>query len=96
MSKDDSLQQRELYGGAMSIALPQRFVDISDFRPIPDHQEVRELRRSPGALVDTTSLRRRRSTRATRRPTNKNAVRVGRPCCRCFPMPAWTSRSWWR
>jgi len=30
----------ELYGGAFSLTVPERFVDISDYRPIPDHQEV--------------------------------------------------------
>lgn len=32
--------QRELFGGAMRISLPPRLVDISDVRPVPDHQEV--------------------------------------------------------
>lgn len=41
MTVDDTLQTRPLYGGAASLAFPQRFVDISDFRPIPDHQEAR-------------------------------------------------------
>lgn len=31
---------RELYGGAISCAMPKRFVDVSDFRQIPNHQEV--------------------------------------------------------
>ncbi|KAL4440723.1 hypothetical protein ABPG77_000432 [Micractinium sp. CCAP 211/92] len=37
---DDTLVTRPLYGGAAQIGLPQRFADISDFRPVPDHQEV--------------------------------------------------------
>ncbi|PSC69030.1 putative ran guanine nucleotide release factor [Micractinium conductrix] len=37
---DDTLVPRQLFGGAASLWLPQRFADISDFRPIPDHQEV--------------------------------------------------------
>lgn len=41
MTVDDTLVQRQLYGGAAQLAVPQRFADISDFRPIPDHQEVR-------------------------------------------------------
>lgn len=32
--------QRELFGGAMRISLPSRFMDVSDVRPVPDHQEV--------------------------------------------------------
>ena len=31
---------KELYGGAMSVAVPKRFRDVSDFRPVPDSQEV--------------------------------------------------------
>ena len=40
MSADEALVPRQLYGGAAQLAFPQRFVDLSDFRPIPDHQEV--------------------------------------------------------
>lgn len=29
-----------LFGGAMECELPERFLDVSDFRPVPDHQEV--------------------------------------------------------
>lgn len=32
----------ELYGGAIITQLPERFVDVSDFRPVPDHQEVQQ------------------------------------------------------
>ena len=31
---------RELYGGAIIAKLPSDFKDVSDFRPVPDHQEV--------------------------------------------------------
>ena len=31
---------RPLFGGAIELALPARFVDVSPFRQIPDHQEV--------------------------------------------------------
>lgn len=34
------LQRHELYGGAMSLEIPSRLVDISAFRQVPDHQEV--------------------------------------------------------
>lgn len=37
---DDTLVPRPLFGGAARMAFPARFVDISDFRPIPDNQEV--------------------------------------------------------
>ena len=31
---------RPLFGGALSADLPDRYVDVSDFRPVPDNQEV--------------------------------------------------------
>ncbi|MCJ1224131.1 hypothetical protein MMC12_000775 [Toensbergia leucococca] len=30
----------DLYGGALSVELPVGFIDASNFRPVPDHQEV--------------------------------------------------------
>ncbi|EPZ35087.1 Mog1p/PsbP-like protein [Rozella allomycis CSF55] len=33
-------QQRSLYGGAISLAIPDAFIDVSTLREIPDHQEV--------------------------------------------------------
>lgn len=32
--------QRELFGGAMSWTMPYGFLDVSDFRQVPDNQEV--------------------------------------------------------
>eukprot|EP01147_Barroeca_monosierra_P003524 gene3524-6142_t len=40
MEGDDSLVARQLFGGAMSIEIPRRFVDVSQFREVPDNQEV--------------------------------------------------------
>lgn len=37
---DEQMITRALYGGAIEMSLPQRFADVSDFRPVPDHQEV--------------------------------------------------------
>ncbi|EFN58622.1 hypothetical protein CHLNCDRAFT_140842 [Chlorella variabilis] len=37
---DDTLVDHELFGGAVGCSFPQRFIDISQFRPVPDHQEV--------------------------------------------------------
>lgn len=37
---DDPLQPRNCFGGAIDLSLPSRFIDVSDFRPIPDNQEV--------------------------------------------------------
>lgn len=35
-----SCTERSLYGGAMTAAVPKTFDDVSDFRQVPDHQEV--------------------------------------------------------
>lgn len=43
MVPDDSMadcQERQLFGGAMSVSLPTCFVDVSPIRQIPDNQEV--------------------------------------------------------
>ena len=29
-----------LYGGAITCQIPERFLDCSEFRQVPDHQEV--------------------------------------------------------
>ena len=63
----------------MSIALPQRFVDISDFRPIPDHQEVRELDTGGYPWVPSSTPPPRPPLAASTRrrpPPQKNAVQV--------------------
>eukprot|EP01084_Bolivina_argentea_P059751 109156_1 len=31
---------RKLFGGGFGISLPERFIDLSNFRLVPDHQEV--------------------------------------------------------
>ena len=36
----EELETRQLFGGMASMQCPARLVDISDFRPVPDHQEV--------------------------------------------------------
>jgi len=36
----EALVPRGLFGGAIMLSLPQRFVDVSDFRPVPDNQEA--------------------------------------------------------
>ncbi|KAK9814741.1 hypothetical protein WJX72_010720 [[Myrmecia] bisecta] len=40
MTANESLAQRDLFGGALKLSMPMRFVDVSDFRPVPDNQEV--------------------------------------------------------
>ena len=36
----DASRKVPLFGGAISAHLPTRYVDVSDFRPVPDNQEV--------------------------------------------------------
>ena len=40
---DEQLITRALYGGTIEMCFPQRFKDVSHYRPVPDHQEVRLL-----------------------------------------------------
>lgn len=37
---DTAWKPVELFGGAIAAQFPERFGDISDVRPVPDHQEV--------------------------------------------------------
>ena len=37
---DEPTTSRPLFGGALSANFPDRYVDVSDFRPVPDNQEV--------------------------------------------------------
>ena len=39
-SAQEELVARDLFGGALVMGMPARFVDVSDFRPVPDNQEV--------------------------------------------------------
>ena len=39
-SGQEELVTRDLFGGALVMGMPARFMDISDFRPVPDSQEV--------------------------------------------------------
>ncbi|KAL6764755.1 hypothetical protein V8C86DRAFT_2469535 [Haematococcus lacustris] len=40
VAPSDAWVDRPLFGGAMLLPLPARMTDISDIRPVPDHQEV--------------------------------------------------------
>ena len=33
-------EERQLFGGAITINLPSSFKDVSEMRPVPDHQEI--------------------------------------------------------
>jgi hypothetical protein len=35
-----NLEERELFGDGIKIKVPKSFKDVSDFRQVPDHQEV--------------------------------------------------------
>lgn len=34
------MEQHDLFGGTIEIKLPSSLIDVSDFRQVPDHQEV--------------------------------------------------------
>jgi len=36
----EELAERDLFGGAITMACPTRLTDVSDFRPVPDSQEI--------------------------------------------------------
>ena len=40
MVEEEHCAARSLFGGMVQLALPPRFQDVSDFRPVPDNQEV--------------------------------------------------------
>ena len=40
VKKIEKIYPVDLFGGALSIHLPKRYIDLSNFRQIPDHQEV--------------------------------------------------------
>ncbi len=39
-ASSEELMSVELFGGAMLMSMPACFKDVSEFRPVPDHQEV--------------------------------------------------------
>lgn len=45
------LEDRELFGGALSIKVPKDFKDVSAFRQVPDHQEVFVSNDSDDSLI---------------------------------------------
>lgn len=49
MARGNEWAAEPLFGGAMELELPLRFTDISKYRPVPDHQEVRlHTKEAPG------------------------------------------------
>lgn len=45
------LEERELFGGGLSIKVPKDFKDVSAFRQVPDHQEVFVSSESDDSLI---------------------------------------------
>jgi hypothetical protein len=45
------LKERDLFGGCISIKVPIDFLDVSDFRQVPDHQEVFISQNSDANLI---------------------------------------------
>lgn len=37
---EEVMAPRSLFGGAIELGIPERFVDVSEYRPVPDNQEV--------------------------------------------------------
>lgn len=36
----EALEPKDLFGGAIRMDVPARLADVSDYRPVPDNQEV--------------------------------------------------------
>eukprot|EP00008_Paramoeba_atlantica_P003036 CAMPEP_0201489480 /NCGR_PEP_ID=MMETSP0151_2-20130828/22832_1 /ASSEMBLY_ACC=CAM_ASM_000257 /TAXON_ID=200890 /ORGANISM="Paramoeba atlantica, Strain 621/1 / CCAP 1560/9" /LENGTH=191 /DNA_ID=CAMNT_0047875091 /DNA_START=132 /DNA_END=707 /DNA_ORIENTATION=+ len=48
---------RELFGGAIRLNVPAKFIDVSPFRPVPDHQEILvEEETDRSVIVELASL----------------------------------------
>ena len=45
------LHDVELYGGAISFRVPRDFDDVSNLRPVPDHQEVYVQRNGINSII---------------------------------------------
>ena len=45
------LKERELFGGGISLKVPVDFEDVSDFRQVPDNQEVFVSKHSDATLI---------------------------------------------
>lgn len=52
----EPLNEIKIFGGAISVPLPSRLQDVSDFRPVPDHQEVRAVVGGLDGLIDSIPL----------------------------------------
>ncbi|KAN0040050.1 hypothetical protein ACTA71_011934 [Dictyostelium dimigraforme] len=44
-------EKRQLYGGAIEIDIPKRFIDVTSYRHIPDHQELFSDEKSDQSVI---------------------------------------------
>jgi hypothetical protein len=67
MTADDPSKKTPLFGGAISAQLPARYVDVSDFRPVPDNQEVwTDADKDESVIVEIVRVERRAERRRGR------------------------------
>ena len=45
------VQERGLFGGSLSIKLPNNFQDVSEIRQVPDNQEVFVFNNSDASII---------------------------------------------
>lgn len=51
------MQRKQLYGGAIEALVPSNFLDVSDIRQIPDHQEFfADLKNTQEAIIFELNL----------------------------------------
>ncbi|KAM9958144.1 hypothetical protein ACTFIW_013124 [Dictyostelium discoideum] len=47
----ETFEKRQLYGGAIEIDVPRRFIDVTSYRHIPDHQELFSDEKSDQSVI---------------------------------------------
>ncbi|KAN0012410.1 hypothetical protein ACTFIU_007711 [Dictyostelium citrinum] len=47
----ETFEKRQLYGGAIEIDIPKRFIDVTSYRHIPDHQELFSDEKSDQSVI---------------------------------------------
>ncbi|EAL64470.1 Ran GTPase binding protein [Dictyostelium discoideum AX4] len=47
----ETFEKRQLYGGAIEIDIPRRFIDVTSYRHIPDHQELFSDEKSDQSVI---------------------------------------------
>ncbi len=90
-SQPEPLEQRPLFGGAMQISLPARMLDVSDFRPVPDHQEASTTR-----VIQSTRAVDRSCISYSHHACIMLSASTCTTCCRCLQTAALINHSLWR